>query len=193
MFGMSFAEIGVILVLALVLLGPEKLPEVARTAGKALREVRKASNLLRDAIMLEDTPYSVKPPGQNPSVSNGSAAAGLAGAAAASHQMPPRYDLDHYDGPLDQLPDEDFALAGTMTHDPYKNMPSRAEVPLHPQEVAPLQDSAQEVILTSRQVEAPTTGGTQIPGLEAWTSSGSDAQQKPEQVEVFLHEQLQPF
>lgn len=56
MFGMSLSEIAIILIVSLVVLGPEKLPQVARTAGKFLREVRKAGNLLRDSIMLEDQP-----------------------------------------------------------------------------------------------------------------------------------------
>ena len=60
MFGMSFPEIFVILALALVILGPEKLPDVARTLGKALREMRKAGNTLRDAIMLEEELHEFK-------------------------------------------------------------------------------------------------------------------------------------
>ncbi|MEM1347086.1 MAG: twin-arginine translocase TatA/TatE family subunit [Myxococcota bacterium] len=56
MFGMSFMEIGVILLITLVVLGPEKLPQVARTAGKTLREVRRAGNMLRDALMEADKP-----------------------------------------------------------------------------------------------------------------------------------------
>ena len=54
MFGMSLAEITIIVIVILVVLGPEKIPEVARTAGKTMREIRRAGNMLRDAIMLED-------------------------------------------------------------------------------------------------------------------------------------------
>lgn len=54
MFGMSFVEIGIILVLALVVLGPEKLPQLASMAGRALRELRKATSDLRHAVELED-------------------------------------------------------------------------------------------------------------------------------------------
>lgn len=55
MFGMSMTEIGLILALVLVVVGPEKIPDVARTIGKVIREVRKASNLLRDAVMIEES------------------------------------------------------------------------------------------------------------------------------------------
>ena len=61
MFGLSMTEILVVLVLGLVVLGPDKIPQVAKTLGKALREVRKASNLLRDAVMIEDAPVRPKP------------------------------------------------------------------------------------------------------------------------------------
>jgi TatA/E family protein of Tat protein translocase len=61
MFGLSMTEILVVLVLGLVVLGPERIPQVAKTLGKALREVRKASNVLRDAMMIEDAPVRPKP------------------------------------------------------------------------------------------------------------------------------------
>ena len=54
MFGMSITEILFILVIVLVFLGPEKIPDAARFLGKAVREVRKASNLLRDAVMVDE-------------------------------------------------------------------------------------------------------------------------------------------
>jgi sec-independent protein translocase protein TatA len=39
----SFTHIILVLLVALVLFGPNKLPEVGRTLGKAIREFRKAS------------------------------------------------------------------------------------------------------------------------------------------------------
>lgn len=53
MFGISFAELVIISLLVLVVMGPEKLPEVARWAGKGLRELRQASNTLRNALEVE--------------------------------------------------------------------------------------------------------------------------------------------
>lgn len=54
MFGISFPELMIIAALVLVVAGPEKLPEFARWAGKGMRELRKASNTLRDALMIDD-------------------------------------------------------------------------------------------------------------------------------------------
>jgi len=42
MFGLSGQELLVIVVIALVILGPKKLPEVAKTLGKGYQELRKA-------------------------------------------------------------------------------------------------------------------------------------------------------
>ncbi len=47
---LGFPEIILILVIALVVFGPKKLPELSRTIGKALGEFRKASGELRSAM-----------------------------------------------------------------------------------------------------------------------------------------------
>ena len=47
MFGIGMTEMIVILVIALVVLGPKRLPELARTLGKSLAELRRASTDLR--------------------------------------------------------------------------------------------------------------------------------------------------
>lgn len=50
MFGLSFWEIAIILAIALIVLGPSKLPELARGLGKALREFRKATEDFKATI-----------------------------------------------------------------------------------------------------------------------------------------------
>jgi TatA/E family protein of Tat protein translocase len=42
MFGLSGQELLLIVILALIVLGPKKLPEVAKTLGKGYQELRKA-------------------------------------------------------------------------------------------------------------------------------------------------------
>jgi Tat protein translocase TatB subunit len=51
-------EIVIILAVALIVLGPERLPEVMRTVGKILRELRLASNTVLHELndVLEEPP-----------------------------------------------------------------------------------------------------------------------------------------
>ena len=50
MFNLSGSEIIVILLLALVILGPEKLPEAMRKAGRAYSELRKMANSFQSEV-----------------------------------------------------------------------------------------------------------------------------------------------
>src|SRR3989339_626310 len=50
MFGLSFWEMAIILLVALLVIGPKKLPELAKGIGKGLRAVRSASNNLRQVV-----------------------------------------------------------------------------------------------------------------------------------------------
>ena len=50
MFSGGFAEIGFILFIAFLMFGPKKLPEIARTLGKGLGELRRASNELKSSL-----------------------------------------------------------------------------------------------------------------------------------------------
>jgi sec-independent protein translocase protein TatA len=43
MFNLGFPELVVILIIALILFGPGKLPEVGASLGKAIKEFKKAS------------------------------------------------------------------------------------------------------------------------------------------------------
>ncbi len=50
MFGIGGQELFFILLLALILLGPSKLPEIMKTLGKAMGEFQRASNDLKREI-----------------------------------------------------------------------------------------------------------------------------------------------
>jgi Tat protein translocase TatB subunit len=50
MFGIGFTEIVVILVIALIVLGPEKLPELAKALGRAMREFRTATDEIKRSV-----------------------------------------------------------------------------------------------------------------------------------------------
>jgi sec-independent protein translocase protein TatB len=53
MFGLGVPEILLIMVVALIVFGPRKLPEIGRTLGKALGEFRKATDDLKSTIERE--------------------------------------------------------------------------------------------------------------------------------------------
>jgi len=50
MFGIGFPELLMILVVALLVIGPKKLPDLARSLGKGLAEFRKATDDLKETI-----------------------------------------------------------------------------------------------------------------------------------------------
>ncbi|MBF0340618.1 MAG: twin-arginine translocase TatA/TatE family subunit [Magnetococcales bacterium] len=54
MFGMSWLELFIILVVALLVIGPDKLPEVARGLGRLIRQVQRIVAELRDSVRMED-------------------------------------------------------------------------------------------------------------------------------------------
>ena len=53
MFGIGMTEMLLIAALALVILGPKKLPDLARSLGKGFAEFKRATNELKSAIDLE--------------------------------------------------------------------------------------------------------------------------------------------
>ena len=50
MFGVGFPELVVILAVALIVLGPQRLPEVARMLGRAYGQLRRASEEFQNTI-----------------------------------------------------------------------------------------------------------------------------------------------
>ena len=88
MFGIGTPELLVILIVALIVLGPKRLPEVARALGKGLAELRRATSGLSEElqnarIMLEqEAQAAVHKPATPP------ASAAPASAAPAPLQAP---------------------------------------------------------------------------------------------------------
>ena len=54
MFGLGAGEILVIGVIALIFIGPKKLPELARGLGRGIKEFQKAKNELMDEVNTPD-------------------------------------------------------------------------------------------------------------------------------------------
>ena len=62
MFGIGMTELIVIFVIALIVLGPKRLPELARSLGKSLNEFRRASGDLRREFLDVSEEARVDPP-----------------------------------------------------------------------------------------------------------------------------------
>ncbi|MGI9533403.1 MAG: Sec-independent protein translocase protein TatB [Thermodesulfobacteriota bacterium] len=53
MFGIGTGEILVILVIALLVLGPKEIPKVARTIGKTMKDIHRFKDELRQSVDTE--------------------------------------------------------------------------------------------------------------------------------------------
>ena len=61
MFGIGFSELILIFVVALLVLGPKRLPEVAKTLGRFYREIRSTVDEVKEVIVEEPKIQSPKP------------------------------------------------------------------------------------------------------------------------------------
>jgi Tat protein translocase TatB subunit len=75
-FGVGLGEVLLILIIALVIWGPKRLPEIARTLGKTAHTLRKATSDLTNQITREiDIEESKSKEGKQPPSSQKSGAA----------------------------------------------------------------------------------------------------------------------
>jgi sec-independent protein translocase protein TatB len=113
MFGLGMGEIVIILVLALILLGPQKLPDAAKQLGKGLREFRRATEDLKSQFETElysDDTKPARPTLVEPTKAPGDVAAAAAEAPAvvpaATAQNVPGLDAALVERPVTAPPAE---------------------------------------------------------------------------------------
>jgi TatA/E family protein of Tat protein translocase len=60
MFGIGLPELIIIMVIALIVIGPSKLPDLAKALGKGLAEFKKATQEIKDGLELDEDFRNVK-------------------------------------------------------------------------------------------------------------------------------------
>jgi sec-independent protein translocase protein TatB len=60
MFGIGMPEMILILAIALIVIGPKKLPDLAKSLGRAMREFKKATNELKETMQIDGDMEDVK-------------------------------------------------------------------------------------------------------------------------------------
>lgn len=66
MFGIGFPELLLIMALALIVLGPKRLPDLARALGRGFSEFKQATDELKTTFEEETREYDLRRPPGNP-------------------------------------------------------------------------------------------------------------------------------
>lgn len=166
MFGIGGSEILVILVVALLFLGPDKLPDAAKTISKGIRDLKKQSRLLQNQIegdehiggairdlksALRGDEIPVRPPVRREPPKLVEAATDSAPATTGGHDEP-RDDGEHSDSEA-AAPD---ATAGEAP--PALTLPMTAGEPDPDGEAGPTADELGHLIKPAAGTVAKTNG-----------------------------------
>src|SRR5687768_17140192 len=100
---LGFPELMIIMVIALIIFGPRKLPELGRSLGKSLGEFRKASNELKSTLEEEIRMEEVKEHRAKIEAEQDSAIAG-GNPDAATHEIYPPTEVSPEEPTVSRTP-----------------------------------------------------------------------------------------
>ncbi len=152
---MSFSETIFLFFLALIIFGPKKLPEIARTVGKALNEFKRASNEFKAQIEQEISNLEVEKrqtilPPSPPVEGTTSRALTSSSASEGSPTVATATDVPKTEVPAATVPaseDEPLFASGSGTESP-------ATTPLATEAVASSDDGTSRNVTSSRSQES---------------------------------------
>ena len=102
MFGIGFPELILIMVVALIVVGPDKLPDLAKTLARQMVELKRAANSLKESFNEDDDlkPWE-EPPPETPQITANSDEDGLTGS------KPDNWVLEEADEETEELEPEE--------------------------------------------------------------------------------------
>jgi TatA/E family protein of Tat protein translocase len=163
-------ELVIILVIALVILGPGKLPDVGASLGKSIKEFRKASSDIQEAttITVDTSPLPPQPAAQAQAVATPVAAAPVAAAPVAQAPAPVAPVVEAV-APVTAAP---LAVeAPIATAAPYEQA-AAPDVPTTPSTASRIEELERE--LAERRAELARSQ-EQVGAASGSSQSGSDA------------------
>jgi sec-independent protein translocase protein TatA len=86
---LGFGEILVIVLIALLVFGPKKLPEMGKTVGRSLREFRKAASDVRAELAMDKEPPTVPSPAVRKALEDRAEQVKASGAGEPEQAPPP--------------------------------------------------------------------------------------------------------
>jgi sec-independent protein translocase protein TatB len=99
--GIGPGELVLILIIAVIVLGPDKIPETMRTVGKAMREIRTITEGFQKELNRELAEVTKEPPAQPATAQPATAVAAVPAQAASDEPVPVNAKLPPPYGPVE--------------------------------------------------------------------------------------------